>query len=176
MPHRETLMHMKDLQTSGELHQLMSIYQLSFDKWPLPPATPAHQQPDVRGFQHMIPFVTEVYISVRLLQDKIEIYKKNMSIKENIEKLEGPQEENDEDDKVLENMLDSAQDIQSLNSRIEFYGQQKNEIKVSSCIADVVQGTLLMMLLLRRDLRNRAYSASQLWPAIWAPILRLEVL
>ena len=48
----------------------------------------------------MIPFVTEVYISVRLLQDKIEIYNKNMSIKENIEKLEGPQEENDEDDKV----------------------------------------------------------------------------
>ena len=65
----------------------------------------------------MIPFVTEVYISVRLLQDKIEIYKKNMSIKENIEKLEGPQEENDEDDKVLENILDSAQDIQSLNSK-----------------------------------------------------------
>ena len=79
-----------------------------------------------------------------------------MSIKENIEKLEGPQEENDEDDKIWENMLDSAQDIQSLNSRIEFYGQRKNEIKVSSCIADVVQGTLLMMLLLRRDLRIRA--------------------
>ena len=104
----------------------------------------------------MIPFVTEVYISVRLLQDKIEIYKKKMAIKENIEKLEWPQEENDEDDKVWESMLDSAQDIQSLNSRIEFYGQQKNEIKVSSCIADVVQGTLLMMLLLRRDLRIRA--------------------
>ena len=53
----------------------------------------------------MIPFVTEVYISVRLLQDKIEIYKKNMSIKENIEKLEGPQEENDEDDKSWKTYL-----------------------------------------------------------------------
>ena len=53
----------------------------------------------------MIPFVTEVYISVRLLQDKIEIYNKNMSIKENIEKLEGPQEENDEDDKSWKTYL-----------------------------------------------------------------------
>ena len=104
------------------------------------------------SWHHWIPFVPDVEIALRTIQEIIRRYQKNSKMQSMIDNLDDNEEANDEWAKVV----DMAHEIEETNINIEVLGDKKREIKVISCFGDILQGCILMVLLLRTDLRVRS--------------------
>ena len=53
-------------------------------------------------------------------------------------------------------IIDIAQDIEEAEINRETLGERRNKLKIASCLGDILQGSVLMVLLLRIDLRVRS--------------------
>ena len=77
-------------------------------------------------------------------------------MEETIDKFTLAEDTSEEETHLWVNILEMAQAVEQAEMRIETLGQKKRQIKMVSCLADVLQGCVLMVLLLRTDLRVRS--------------------
>ena len=56
---------------------------------------------------------------------------------------------------IWKDICDTSEEITQTEKRIEKNGQKRSNIKIVSCIGDIVQGSTMMILMLRSDLRIR---------------------
>ena len=104
------------------------------------------------SWHHWIPFVTDIEIVLRTIQEVIKRHKMKLMMQYTIYNMEDNEEGNSEWLKIV-NM---AQEIEESNLNIEVLGAKKRQIKVIACFGDILQGCILMVLLLRTDLRIRS--------------------
>ena len=104
------------------------------------------------SWHHWIPFVPDAEIALRTFQEIRRRYKMNSMMQYSIDHIEESKEANSEWVKIV-NM---AEKIEEANINIEVLGDRKREIKVIGCFGDILQGCVLMVLLLRTDLRVRS--------------------
>ena len=104
---------------------------------------------------HWIPFVTEILLAFRAIQEIIKSYKLKLTMKEVVEQLDRT-EDKVEQRAMWRKILDIAQDIEQVDIIRETLGERKKAIKIPSCLGDILQGSVLMVLLLRTDLRVRS--------------------
>ena len=103
------------------------------------------------SWYHWFPFVAEIEIELRTIQETYKKYKTKLMMEETINKLT---EDTSEEEWV--NIFEMVQAVEQAEMKIETFGQKKKQIKMVSCLADVLQGCVLMVLLLRTDLRVRS--------------------
>merc|ERR1712218_738905 len=72
-----------------------------------------------------------------------------------VEKLD-TLEDKSEKDKALSEILQIALDIEEGRMNLESLGEKKKGLKIISTVGDLLQGSILTILLLRRDLRTRS--------------------
>ena len=104
------------------------------------------------SWHHWIPFVPDIEIALRTIQEVIKRHEVNLMMQYTIDNLEDNEDANSEWLKIV-NM---ALEIEESNLNIEVLGDKKRQIKVVTCIGDILQGCILMVLLLRTDLRIRS--------------------
>ena len=103
-----------------------------------------------------IPFVRESVIAMRKIQETMNIYRKQLTVNELVEKIDidggtGGSVE------VWSNILDLAQDIEQGKINLENLDMQRKQLKAVSILGDILQGSILILLLLRPDLRIRSF-------------------
>ena len=85
-------------------------------------------------------------------------YKKKETIQEYLGKLENT--DNDEETNVIwKQICATSEDISLTERRIEANNQKRSKVKIVCCIGDIIQGSTLMILMLRRDVRIRGLLA-----------------
>ena len=104
------------------------------------------------SWHHWIPFVPDIEIALRTIQEVIKRQEVSLMMQYTIDNLEDNEDANSEWLKIV-NM---ALEIEETNLNIEVLGDKKRQIKVVTCIGDILQGCILMVLLLRTDLRIRS--------------------
>ena len=104
------------------------------------------------SWRHWIPFVPDIEIALRTIQEVIKRHKINSLMQFTIENLE----DNDEAETEWMKIVTMAHEVEEINLNIEHLGAKKREVKVVSCFGDILQGCILMVLLLRTDLRIRS--------------------
>ena len=104
---------------------------------------------------HWIPFLTEILLAVRTLQEIVKSYKFKLKMNEAVEQLEASENREDETS-AWKKIVDIAQDLEQVDVNRETLGERKKKIKIVSCLGDILQGSVLMVLLLRTDLRVRS--------------------
>ena len=107
---------------------------------------------------HKIPFVTEAFLCIETIKESVHGYKKKEAIQEYLGKLENT--DNDEEtDAIWKQICATSEDIGETERRIEENNQKRSKVKIVCCIGDIIQGSTLMILMLRRDLRIRGLLA-----------------
>ena len=101
---------------------------------------------------YWIPFVREIVIAIQKIQEAISIYKATLTLNELVEKLDA-----EETTKRWSIILELAEEIDEGKMNIENLDLQKKEIKKVSILGDILQGSILIILLLRPDLRIRSF-------------------
>ena len=112
---------------------------------------------DFFGFSfnlHKIPYVTEAFLHIETIQDTLENYKKGKALEEKIDKAETTSGKS-KDNSVWKEICASSEEIIQTEKRIERNSRKRSNIKIVSCIGDIVQGSTMMILMLRSDLRIR---------------------
>ena len=103
---------------------------------------------------HKVPFVTEAFLCIETIKESLHGYKKKEAIQEQLGNLENTDNEN-ETDMIWKKICSTSEDIGQTERRIEANNQKRSAVKIVCCIGDVIQGSALMILMLRRDLRIR---------------------
>ena len=103
-----------------------------------------------------IPYLREVVIAMRKMQETMNVYRKQLTVNELIEKvdIEGGTGGSAE---VWSNILDLAQEIEQGKLNLENLDTQRKQLKAVSILGDILQGSILILLLLRPDLRIRSF-------------------
>ena len=101
---------------------------------------------------YWIPFVREIVIAIQKIQEAKSIYKGTLTLNELVEKLEA-----DRKTETWSEIMDVVQDIEQAKLNIENLDSQKKQIKTVSILGDILQGSILIVLLLRPDLRIRSF-------------------
>ena len=112
---------------------------------------------DFLGFSfnlHKIPFVTEALLCIEAIKESMKVHKKKEAIREQLGKLEGTDNE-DETNDIWKQICATSEDIGEMEKKIEVNKQKRRRMKIVCCIGDIIQGSALMILTLRRDLRIR---------------------
>ena len=104
------------------------------------------------SWHHWIPFVPDAEIALRTIQEIRKRYQLTSMMQFTIDNLDDSEEANGEWTKIVT----LAADIDEANINLEVLGDRKREIKVIGCFGDILQGCILMVLLLRTDLRVRS--------------------
>ena len=104
---------------------------------------------------YWIPFVRETVIALQRIQEIIAIFRKKSMMDKTVEKLD-TLENKGEKDKALSEILQIALDIEEGRMNLETLGEKKKGLKIISTVGDLLQGSILTILLLRRDLRTRS--------------------
>ena len=102
---------------------------------------------------HWIPFVTDIEIALKKIQEIIERYKRMTNMQHIID------DNLDDDEQATSKwmkIVEMAQEIEEVDIKTEVLGTKRREIRVISCLGDILQGCVLMLLLLRTDLRVRS--------------------
>ena len=100
-------------------------------------------------WHHLIPFVPDIEIALRTIQEVIKRHKINLMIQYTLDNLKDNEEDNSEWLKVVT----LAEKVEESNLNLEVLGDRRRQIKLISCFGDILQGCVLMVLLLRTDLR-----------------------
>ena len=103
-----------------------------------------------------IPFVREIVIAVQKMQETMNIYRKQLTVNHLVEKLEVKDDAGGSAD-VWSNILDLAQDIEEGKINLENMDKQRKQLKAVSILGDILQGSILILMLLRPDLRIRSF-------------------
>ena len=61
----------------------------------------------------------------------------------------------DETNAIWKQICATSEDIGETERRIETNNQKRRKVKIVCCVGDIIQGSTLMILMLRRDLRIR---------------------
>lgn len=93
---------------------------------------------------------------MRKMQETMNVYRKQLTVNELIEKvdIEGGTGGSAE---VWSNILDLAQEIEQGKLNLENLDTQRKQLKAVSILGDILQGSILILLLLRPDLRIRSF-------------------
>ena len=103
---------------------------------------------------HKIPFVTEAFLCIETIKESLHGYKKKETLQEQLGKLENTNNEN-ETNVIWKQICDTSEDVGQTERRIETNNQKRSAVKIVCVIGDIIQGSTLMLLMLRRDLRIR---------------------
>lgn len=101
---------------------------------------------------YWIPFVREIVIAIQKIQKAVSIYKATLTLNQLVEKLE-----TDRKTETWSEILDVVQDIEQAKLNLENLDNQKRQIKTVSILGDILQGSILIIMLLRPDLRLRSF-------------------
>ena len=101
---------------------------------------------------HWVPFLTEILIGLQTIKNILKSYKLKLAMIEAEEQLEASEEQTSPWKKVI----DIAQDLEEADIEQEALRERRKKIKIVSCLGDILQGSTLMVLLLRTDLRVRS--------------------
>ena len=104
---------------------------------------------------YWLPFVREIVIALQTIQATITIFQKKLRMDEIVEKLDTIGDKGEEANAWSE-ILQTALDIEERFMNIEALGERKKKLKIISIIGDLLQGSILTILLLRPDLRTRS--------------------
>ena len=104
---------------------------------------------------YWIPFVKEIVLSLQEIQGNIRLFQKKSSLDEMVAKL-GEMTGEAEKSKLWSKILDAALDIEDEYKNLEILGERKGQLKIISIVGDILQGSILAIMLLRPDLRVRS--------------------
>ena len=96
----------------------------------------------------------EIVLALQRIQATITIFRKKSAMDEMIEKLDTLEE--GERAKAWSEILKTALDIEDEHMHIETLGERRTQLKIISTVGDLLQGSILTILLLRPDLRVRS--------------------
>ena len=102
---------------------------------------------------HWIPFVTDIEIALKKIQEIVERYKSKLNMQSIID---DDLDDSEQATSKWKKIVDIAQEIEEVDINTEVLGAKRREIRVISCLGDILQGCVLMLLLLRTDLRIRS--------------------
>ena len=93
---------------------------------------------------------------MRKMQETMNIYRKQLIVNELVDRVEvecgtGGSTE------VWSNIVDLAQEIEEGKINLENLDMQRKQLKAVSILGDILQGSILILLLLRPDLRIRSF-------------------
>ena len=103
-----------------------------------------------------IPFVREICIAMQKMKEIVKIYRNQLILNELVNKVEAE----DAVGGIAEawsNILDLAQNIEQAKISLESLDMQRKQMKMVSILGDILQGSILIVLLLRPDLRVRSF-------------------
>ena len=103
---------------------------------------------------HRIPYVTEAFLCIEAIKESLHGFKKREAIKEKLKKLENKTNE-DETSAIWKEICATSEEIVATEKRMERNKLKKVKVKIVCCIGDILQGSSLMILMLRSDLRIR---------------------
>ena len=103
---------------------------------------------------HNIPFVTEAFLCIETIKESLAGHKKKEAIQEQLGKLENSDNE-DETNEIWKQVCATSEDIGETERRIEDNNKKRSKVKIVCCIGDIIQGSALVILMLRSDLRIR---------------------
>ena len=104
---------------------------------------------------YWIPFVREIIMALQRIQATIAIFRKKSAMDEMVEKLDALEGEG-ERTKAWREILETSLDIENEHMHIETLGERRTQLKIISTVGDLLQGSILTILLLRPDLRVRS--------------------
>ena len=96
----------------------------------------------------------EIVLSLQEIQGNITLFQKKSSLDGMVAKLGGTDDA--EKSKLWTEILDTALDIDDEYKNLEILGERKGQVKIISIVGDVLQGSILAIMLLRPDLRVRS--------------------
>ena len=103
-----------------------------------------------------IPFVREIFIAMQKMKEIVKIYRNQLILNELVNKVEAE----DAAGGIAEawsDILDLAQNIEQAKISLESLDMQRKQMKMVSILGDILQGSILIVLLLRPDLRVRSF-------------------
>ena len=103
---------------------------------------------------HRIPYVTEAFLCVETIKESLHGFKKWEVMKDKLKKLENVTNE-DETSAIWKEICATSEEIEATEKRMERNKLKKIKVKIVCCIGDILQGSSLMILMLRSDLRIR---------------------
>ena len=103
---------------------------------------------------HRIPYVTEAFLCIETIKESLHGYKKREAIKKKLKKLDNKTNEN-ERSAIWNEICATSEEIEATEKRMERNNLKKIKVKIVCCIGDILQGSSLMILMLRSDLRIR---------------------
>ena len=108
---------------------------------------------------HKIPYITEAFFCIETNKESLHGYKKREAIEDKLKKLDDKTNEN-ERSAIWNEICATSEEIEATEKRMERNKLKKIKVKIVCCIGDILQGSSLMILMLRRDLRIRGLSVS----------------
>merc|ERR1719237_119637 len=100
----------------------------------------------------MIPFFNETFLSFKIIRGTVKLFNMRETIATSLEKRD-PQLEDEE--RVWENIADTSDQINQTEAELEKRKQARMRVKICSVLGDIMQASVLAILLLRSDLRVR---------------------
>ena len=91
---------------------------------------------------HRIPYVTEAFLCIETIKESLHGFKKREAIK-------------DKTSAIWKEICATSEEILETEKRMERNNLKKIKVKIVCCIGDILQGSSLMILMLRSDLRIR---------------------
>ena len=105
---------------------------------------------------HRIPYVTEAFLCIETIKESLHGFKKREAIKDKLEKLDNTTNE-DETSAIWKEICATSEEILETEKRMERNNLKKIKVRIVCCIRDILQGSSLMILMLRSDLRIRGF-------------------
>ena len=103
---------------------------------------------------HKIPYITEAFFCIETIKENLQGYKTREAIKDKLKKLDNATNE-DETSAIWNEICATSEEIVETEKRMERNKLKKIKVKIVCCIGDILQGSSLMILMLRSDLRIR---------------------
>ena len=102
---------------------------------------------------HKIPFVTEAFVCIQTARESLRSFRTKAAIQDDLDAVRN--KEGEEAKRIWEHVCDKSEDINESERRMETNNQTRGKIKIVCCVGDILQGSMLIILTLRKDLRIR---------------------
>ena len=102
----------------------------------------------------IFPFSQDIYITVKKISQHMQIFKNQWEIELKLTEL-NKGADNRENTSTWEDIVEKSEHINRSELKLENYKSMERELSVISCIRDITQASVLLVLLLRTDLRVR---------------------
>ena len=100
----------------------------------------------------MIPFFNETFLSFKIIRGTVKLFNMRETIATSLENRETQLED---EEGVWENIVDTSDQINQTEAELEKRKQARMRVKMCSVLGDIMQASVLAILLLRSDLRVR---------------------